>query len=152
MSTIRQVVFDCDGTLLEVEAEVKVYSGIPELLHRLSTLGLRLTVWTGRDRASTLRLLQETGLMRFFDDLRTASEMEPKPHPQGLKELLVNEDPQHCVVIGDSWADMRGAQLFGCHALGAVWNGKAQGETLKEFGAKKLVATPSECYDSILSF
>lgn len=150
MGAGRHIVFDCDGTLLNTQVKGLPYEGIPELLHRLLADDCRLYVWTGRDRASTLRLLQEQNLLRYFHDMRTASEMTPKPHPQGLQDMLNGVDPSFVVVVGDSWADMKGARLFGASALGATWNPQASIEALTEFGAQALAATPRDCYDTLL--
>ena len=150
MGQARHVVFDCDGTLLNIEQGGKPYEGIPELLHRLNQLDIQLSVWTGRDRPSTLRLLQEHGLLRFFADIRSASDTTAKPHPQGLKELLLDVLPASSAVVGDTWADMRGAKLHGSWAVGALWNSQASREALEEFGADALVSTPAECYDALL--
>lgn len=149
----KAVVFDCDGTLLDTSgSKFRAYAGIPELLHRLKQQDYGLFVWTGRDRPSTEKYLQEFGLRRFFEDIRCAGDCAPKPHVEGLKQLLGHFDPSRCVVIGDSWADMKGAKLFGAFALGAVWNKQASPEALTEFGAEVLVSQPSDCYDVILRF
>lgn len=150
MGLDRHIIFDCDGTLLNTQGQGQPYDGIPELLHRLVAADCHLYVWTGRDRASTLRMLQEHNLFRYFQDLRTASEMTAKPHPQGLQDMLKGVDPSLCAVVGDSWADMKGARLFGAYALGAVWNPQASTEALTEFGAQALAATPRDCYDTLL--
>ena len=150
MGSGRHIVFDCDGTLLNTQSQGQPYDGIPELLHRLLAADYHLYVWTGRDRASTLRLLQEHNLLRYFQDIRTASEMTAKPHPQGLQDMLKGIDPGFVAVIGDSWSDMKGARLFGAFALGATWNVQASSEALLEFGAQALAATPRDCYDTLL--
>lgn len=150
MGLDRHIIFDCDGTLLNTQNKGQPFEGIPELLHRLMAADYQLYVWTGRDRTSTQRLLQEHNLMRFFQDLRTASEMTPKPHPQGLQDMLKGIDPSVCAVVGDSWSDMKGARLFGAYALGAVWNPQTSPEALTEFGAHALAATPRDCYDTLL--
>ena len=150
MGAGRHIVFDCDGTLLNTHGRGQPYDGIPELLHRLVAADYQLYVWTGRDRASTLRLLQEHNLLRYFQDIRTASEMTPKPHPQGLQDMLNGVDPSLVAVVGDSWTDMKGARLFGAFALGATWNLQTSQEALIEFGAHALAATPRDCYDTLL--
>lgn len=148
MSTLRHIVFDCDGTLLNPK-DSRPYPGIPELLHRLSTEAT-LSIWTGRDRVSLEKWLAGHGLMRFFEAWRCANETQPKPHPQGLQELLGSFDPAHCAVVGDSWADMKGAKLAGAHAVGVLWGPEANRSVLQEFGADALVSTPEECYTVLL--
>lgn len=148
---IKAVIFDCDGTILNPEGGIP-YSGIVELLQRLQDNEFSLYVWTGRDASSLNKFLQKFGLSKYFIDMRAAGECNPKPHPEGLRQMLGDIDPSHCVVIGDSWADMKGAQNFGAYALGALWGSGAIGETLKEFGAQALVSSPMDCYDLILSF
>lgn len=149
MQELRHVIFDCDGTLLNVEQGGTPYAGIPELLQKLMNAEFQIYVWTGRDRPSTLKLLEKNNLMRYVHDLRTSPEVAPKPYPQGLQEMLQGVDPKNCVMIGDSWADMKGGSLFGCHVIGAVWSSRADRAALKEFGAQVLVSSPAECYDAI---
>ncbi len=150
MSVTHHVVFDCDGTLLNMEQGGVPFEGIPELLHRLTQLEVELYLWTARDRASLMRYLQAKNLLRYFKDIRTSGEAAPKPYPEALQSMLKGIDPSMCAMIGDSWADMRGAKTFGCHAIGALWDKSADRENLKEFGADVLVSTPSECYDALL--
>ncbi len=149
---MKHVVFDCDGTLLDMDAPagVRAYPGIPELLARLDAAGCRLYVWTGRDRASTLRYLRQVDLLRFFHDLRTSSEGPPKPHPQGILDLLDGARPSTAAVVGDSWADMQGARAAGCVALGACWNPRSSKGVLSEHGAHALAESPEGCYDLLL--
>jgi len=149
---IRAVIFDCDGTLMNVESgSPTVYPGIPELLQRLEENEFQLYIWTGRDSASLQKFLLHFSLAKYFTDIRTANDSAPKPHPEGLRQMLKGINPSQCVVIGDSWADMKGATNFGAHGIGALWNKGAHGETLTEFGAKTLVSSPLDCYTVILS-
>lgn len=147
---IKAVIFDCDGTILNPQGGVP-YPGIPELLQRLEENEFDLYVWTGRDGPSLSLFLQKFGLSKYFKDTRTAGECLPKPHPEGLRQMLGEMEPSQCVVIGDSWADMKGAKNFGAHGIGAVWSSHAQEETLKEFGAQVLATRPMDCHDLILS-
>lgn len=150
---IKYVIFDCDGTLLNPAGmKAQAYPGILELLQRLSLNEFELFVWTGRDAPSLHKFLQSQHLAKYFRDQRAAGECAPKPHPDGLRQMLPGVDPSQCVVIGDSWADMKGARNFGAKSIGALWHKGTDAEALKEFGATALVSTPADCYDVILSF
>ncbi len=148
---LSHVVFDCDGTLLDPRAQGKAYAGVALLLQRLQELGVHLSIWTGRDRASTERFLLNNQLLRYFEAMSCAQEAPPKPHCQALETLCQGALPENVVVIGDSWADMRGAQLFGAKALGVQWNRDADAEALLDFGAHRLVSSPEECYTALLA-
>jgi phosphoglycolate phosphatase len=150
MGSPRHIVFDCDGTLLNSKDNGKPFKGMGELLHRLKEAECTLYIWTGRDRASLEKWLTETNLRRYFTEIRCSHEAQPKPHPEGLKEMLKDVDATHCAVVGDTWADMKGAKMFGAHAVGALWDGAANREALLEFGADVLVASPEECYNVLL--
>ena len=75
----KNVVFDCDGTLVDTSSsKYKLFPGIKELLHELSSECL-LYVWTARGRSSTLRILEELGVISYFDSFSTVDDHFPKP-------------------------------------------------------------------------
>lgn len=145
----KAVVFDCDGTLLDMQSGGRPFAGIVELLQKLKEQDYQLFVWTARDRLSLERYLIRENLMRYFDDVRTISEAAPKPSPEGLAQLLGKLPADQAVVIGDSWTDMQGAKIHGCFALGAVWNNISEPEVLEGFGADEIVHSPFDCFESI---
>ena len=59
--------------------EYQAYEGIAELLHLLSKQGHSLYVWTARDRYSTVKILTDLGLLRFFEDLKRVQMLLPSP-------------------------------------------------------------------------
>ena len=141
----KHVVFDCDGTLVNTSVPKYVlFSGIKELLADLAADHC-LYVWTARTRVSTLRILQELGVASYFEAICTIDDAPPKPHIQGLIDLTGSFHKSGVCLIGDSSFDMMGAKNFGILGIGALWNGEARGEVLKEFGADFIVSHPSEC-------
>lgn len=142
---MNHIVFDCDGTLLDTSIpQYRLFPGIKELVEELAP-GNMLYVWTARDRSSTLRILEELGIKRYFEAFATATDAPLKPHPGGLLQLLGKTPKEEILVIGDSGQDMLGAKHFGVRAFGAVWNKGTNPELLKEFGADFIVSHPSEC-------
>lgn len=156
---IRHVVFDHDGTLVDVMKTKALYPGIEELLDNLCRQGLSLYVWTARTRFSTVEFLKSLGIINRFDQLHCSTDGETKPSTEGLSEMLENVDPATVLVVGDSFADMLGAKNFGAYALGAVWASEElkesggqtrHGESLLDSGADSLAFSVRECESKIL--
>lgn len=142
---MNHVIFDCDGTLIDTNGpKFKCFPGIKELVQELARDCL-LYVWTARGRSSTLRILEEEGIVQYFEAFSTADDSFPKPHIAGLFDLVGRASKDSVCVIGDSANDMVGAKNFGVLALGAVWSGIASPKVLKDFGADFIVNHPSEC-------
>ena len=114
-------------------ARAMAYPGMSSLLQTLESSGVRLLVWTGRDRASTLEILKSADLLKYFEELVCADDITPKPHPAGLAKLLDGEDKSNCLHIGDSYTDIQGAKLYGIKSVGALWGEHAQKENFGEF-------------------
>jgi phosphoglycolate phosphatase-like HAD superfamily hydrolase len=143
------VVFDCDGTLVDTSsAKYSLYPSIKTILTELSQVAV-LSVWTARDRVSTLRILSENQVSQFFEAIYSSDDAYPKPHVKGLLELTYGSDKSKVFVIGDSRMDIMGAKNFGAKAIGALWNGQTHQTHLLEAGADFLAATPKECLDWI---
>jgi phosphoglycolate phosphatase-like HAD superfamily hydrolase len=145
------VVFDCDGTLVDTSLSPYVlYPSIKKILTNLSLVA-NISVWTARDRLSTLRILNEHQVTHFFQAIYSSDDDFPKPHVKGLEELTFGTDKTKVFVIGDSTMDMLGAKNFGAKAIGALWNGQSHKNLLIEAGADFIAASPQECLDWIVS-
>ena len=127
------------------EYKYDLFIGVKELILKLGEMGYRLYVWTGRDRASTLRILKELDVAKYFYDFRCMDDTIPKPHPMGLKELVGEFDPSKVIMIGDSTTDIQGANSFGCKSIGAIWCNFADEVRLKKMGADFIVSSPLDC-------
>lgn len=147
----RQFILRWQQICAELNLRYELFDGIKELLQDLIKEGLLLYVWTGRDRKTTLEILNELGVAKDFLDFRCMDDTISKPHPQGLYEMLGREcDADKVVMIGDSYTDIQGAMNFGCLSIGACWSTYANVEVLKEMGADHLVSEPKDCLQIIL--
>lgn len=142
---MKHVVFDCDGTLLDTNIpRYRLFPGIKELVQELAET-CHLYVWTARGRASTLRILEEQGILQYFEGISTPDDNFPKPHIAGLIDLLGKTPSDRICVIGDTSNDMIGAKNFGVTAIGCTWSPGTSPHVLKDFGADFIVSHPSEC-------
>ncbi len=147
----RHIVFDCDGTLVDTsQLKYSLYPGIKDLLLALAADSV-LYVWTARDRRSTLRILEELGVLSLFSQICTIDDALPKPHVSGLVDMLHETDRSQVCVIGDTSNDVLGAKNFGAKSIGAVWNQNASSVVLKDSGADLIANKPSECLEWIHS-
>lgn len=145
----KHIVFDCDGTLIDTSNfRYQLFPGIKDLLLELKK-DCCLYVWTARDRASTIRILQEQGVLSLFDALCTMDDALPKPHISGLVELVGTQPRSQICVIGDTSNDILGAKNFGTLSIGAGWNKQVRVEILKEVGASFIATDPALCADWI---
>lgn len=101
------------------EAEAILYDGVPEMLADLHGAGRRLAVATGKARRGLDRVLQQTGLGRWFEATRCADEGFAKPHPGMLLMLLdlTGVDPANAVMVGDTTHDLELAANAGVDAV-----------------------------------
>lgn len=142
---MKHIIFDCDGTLVDTSGhKAQLYPGIKELLVDLASKH-HLYVWTARGRESTLRILRDLDIAKYFEGFSTPDDGVPKPHVQGLIQLVGGASKKSICVIGDSGNDILGAKNFSVLALGAVWNGSGGKDVLKDYGADFIVSHPSEC-------
>ena len=108
------------------------YPGATVLLEDLVRAGFRTAVWTGRDRASTLELVQRHALGTLIaaevcgDDLPSH-----KPDPEGMAVLLrrFSADPGETLFVGDSDVDVHSGEAAGVRTI-LIRAGRTLGEAV----------------------
>lgn len=105
------------------DPELKLFDGVEDLLADLANRDVRLAVATGKSRVGLNRVLDATGLRRYFDATRCADETFGKPHPAMLNELMDELDfaREGVVMVGDTSHDMLMASNAGVHGLGVSY-------------------------------
>ena len=99
---------------------IRPFAGAVDLLRLLRDSGVRTAVWTGRDRASTERLLDEHALgpdlaaVVCGDDFPTH-----KPDPEGLREILrrLKLASADALFVGDADVDVLGGAACGVETI-----------------------------------
>ncbi|WP_027630993.1 HAD family hydrolase [Ruminiclostridium cellobioparum] len=139
------------GLIKENAGGVKIYDGINELLDQLRRDGFRLAICTGRDKKSTMQLIDMNSLNDYFDVIVCADDvLYPKPNPQILNQAVGQLDmvKESCVMIGDSCNDLICAKNAGVKSIAVGW-GDTSEEVLKQQRPDFFVRSPEELYECI---
>ena len=130
---------------------IQPYDGVSSTLESLRKAGVRLGLWTGRDRVSTDWLLKNHALEGYFNTIVCGDDLPShKPDPAGLRAIIhrlaVREE--ETLFVGDADVDVLGG--VGCgvdtllirhsrsielHITGKTW---------------RTVASPNEAFSVIL--
>lgn len=125
-----------DQSKFDIE-HIPLFEGIDEILHMLHRRGDRLAIWTSRDKASALSLLEKRGIIHFFEVVVSADcIIKHKPDPEGLF-LIANVFGcvlADMVMIGDHDVDILAAKATGALPIRANWHGYMPGAEC-DFGA-----------------
>lgn len=98
----------------------EAFGGAAELLGELRAAAVRLGLWSGRDRASGLRMLRGLELERHFDALVFGDDLAThKPDPEGLQVVLatLGVEPHEAIFVGDADVDALAADAAGVELL-----------------------------------
>jgi HAD superfamily hydrolase (TIGR01509 family) len=130
---------------------VTPFEGIADLLQRLRAAGLRLAVWTGRDRDSGAWLLREHRLEALFDTVVYGDDLAThKPDPEGLLEIMrrLKVTADETLFVGDADVDVLGGAACGVDTL-LIHHGRAIAVEVTA-QAWHSVATPREALELVL--
>jgi len=127
-----------------------LYAGIPKALAQLHAAGVVMGVCTNKPQALAERVLQDTGIARYFTAV-VGGDTTPAPKPDAahLQHTLrrMGCSGQPCHFIGDSSVDARVAAACGARFLWASW-GYPDVDSLPISGL--CLATPDDLVPSIL--
>ena len=105
--------------------KIRPFAGVEDQLSELRRRGSRLAVWTNRDRGTTDKVLECTGLDRFMDLVVTGCCVpRHKPHPDGMIKILTAFDCEahEVTMVGDHDVDVEAALASGTRPLRAAWH------------------------------
>ncbi len=129
------------------EEMTRLFPGARELLRDLHAAGIRLALWTGRERSLTMRRLRDLGLDHVFAPVVCGDDLTShKPDPEGLLQVFSRwgTAPAEGLFVGDSDQDLQAAKSAGV-PLVAIRHGRAIDPEL--LAHPVLVAeTPPEAY------
>lgn len=123
-----------------------VYPGVVEGLQALRARGLRLACLTNKPTAFVRPLLEQKGLLGFFEVIRGGDDFErKKPDPLPLVKTCeaLGTAPARTLMIGDSSNDARAARAAGCPVV-LVTYGYNHGEPVRTVDADGFVDSLAE--------
>ena len=134
------------------EDRTRPYLGILELLDSLRERGIRLGVVSNKDDGAVKSMIRSYFGDRFQVVLGRRDGLPPKPDPGLVQEALhsLAVPPEETLYVGDSSVDILTAKAAGTASCGVLWDFRTE-EELREAGAERLAADPSELLHHILS-
>jgi HAD superfamily hydrolase (TIGR01549 family) len=128
-------------------ALVAPFTGMKAMLETLHARGLRLAIWTGRDRRGTEAILAAHGIAGLFAAVVCGDDLDThKPHPGGLIEILARLGlrSDEMLYAGDADADVLGGAEAGVRTV-LITHGREVDAALAA-RAWQLVDTPERAY------
>jgi len=112
----------------------QLYNGIKDLIVDIHSIGIKLSIFTGKGRTSALITLDETDLTKYFDLIISGDDVKKhKPDPEGIIRFIqmYNLKPQNVLMIGDAPSDIIAANNAGVEIASVVWDSYAEDEVKK---------------------
>lgn len=131
---------------------IRPYEGVGVVLEQLRQEGVRVGLWTGRDRVSADWLLKHHQLEAHFSAIVCGDDLPShKPDPEGLIEIMrrLEVAPGETLFVGDSDVDVLGGAGGGVDTL-LIRHERA---IEAEIAAKTwcMVASPTDAFSLVLS-
>lgn len=119
-------------------AATRVYPGAVEALSALSG---RKSTATTKGTPTTRAVLEQFGLLRFFDHVQGTDGFPCKPAPDVIERSLavLNVKPENCLFVGDSAADMEAGRRAGVQTC-AVNYGYGEPEALAKWSPDYVIS------------
>jgi len=128
------------------KVKTRPFEGIPEMLHQLTELGVKMAVLSNKPHEFTRQCVAELLTTWSFGPILGQRETVPiKPDPAGALEITrqLDRPSSDFLYLGDSAVDMQTATAAGMFPVGACWGFRTASE-LQQSGAKVLIEKPTE--------
>jgi phosphoglycolate phosphatase len=126
--------------------KTQLYHGISDMFNELIRLNMKVSVFSNKDEALTIKIVRHLlPAVPFIIVAGARSDVPKKPDPSGALYVCreMNLVPQEIVYVGDSDVDMITACRAGMYAVGVTW-GFRDREELQKNGAHMIIDHPDE--------
>ena len=130
------------------------YPGIPEMLARLQSAGLRLVLATSKPEPFAERILDHFALRPYFYAAAGATNDERRTTKEAVLRYAIEKagaDPKRSCMVGDREHDVLGAHRCGVAALGVLYGYGSRAE-LENAGAEAIAGTVEEAAEILLAW
>jgi HAD superfamily hydrolase (TIGR01549 family) len=106
-------------------AMASLHHGMKDLLRFLRSQEVKLAVFTGKGRRTTLITLDALKITHYFDFIVTGNDVtHHKPHPEGILRILSHfgVGPGEALMVGDSLSDIKASHGAGVRIASVVWD------------------------------
>jgi HAD superfamily hydrolase (TIGR01549 family) len=119
---------------LRGHSSTKRYEGVLEAITGLGAEGIRKSTATTKGTPTTRIVLEQFGLLPYFDHVQGTDGFPAKPEPDVIHKSidLFGVDPANCLMVGDAWTDMEAGRKAGVK-LCAVRYGYGREEDLARY-------------------
>lgn len=134
-------------------ARIPLHEGIGELLETLKSVGIPISIFTGRSWKPTETILGHHRLLdRFVTVVANDHVKAPKPSPEGLLLALnrMQVAPSDALFVGDMVADIKAAHAGGTRSAAVIWDQLASREELETHSPHYWAEHPRELLEVIL--
>ena len=132
----------CDNT--------KPYDGITEMIDALKNRGIKVAVVTNKAQEMADRVVKKLYGDRFLVIFGKRDGIPSKPDPKSalitMSELGVQ--PEECIFVGDSGADIKTGVNSGAYPVGVLWGFREKSELISS-GAKSIISNPFKLIEII---
>jgi HAD superfamily hydrolase (TIGR01549 family) len=111
-----------------------LYPGMKELLEKLKTKKILLSIFTGKGRKAAEITMKKLSIYDYFDFIVTGDDVEnSKPSSEGILKFInhFNLDKNKVLMIGDAPPDVIAARESGIEIASVVWDSYAKDEVLE---------------------
>ena len=130
---------------------ITIYPGIEEMIKSLKELGLKLAIVTSKKRDMTIKAMEHTKILDYFDLIISSDEViNPKPHQEPIELALkgLNLLKEEVIMVGDNSHDIECANHANVKSVGVGWALKGA-DYLRDFNPTYIIKTANELIEII---
>jgi 2-phosphoglycolate phosphatase len=139
-----------DNYAASISVHSRLFDGVPALLERLQSAGLRWGIVTNKAMRFTDALVPLIGLGHAGCVVSGDSTAHAKPHPAPLLEAAqrLRVSPTACWYVGDDMRDIQAGRAAGMVTIAAAW-GYCGSDGPSQWNAHAIAASPLELLELI---